>query len=54
MKDETVLLSHQQMGSLFEKDRKIYKVQYYNLDMIILVDYYAKSKNGILFFICNV
>ncbi len=38
--------------SFFEhtaEDGKKYKVQYYNLDMIISVGYRVKSKNGILF-----
>lgn len=38
--------------SFFEhtaRDGKVYKVQYYNLDMIISVGYRVKSKNGILF-----
>ena len=38
--------------SFFEhtaKDGKTYKVQYYNLDMIISVGYRVKSQNGIIF-----
>ena len=31
------------------KDGKIYKIDYYNLDMIISVGYRVKSKNGIIF-----
>ena len=31
------------------KDDKIYKADYYNLDMIISVDYRVKSQNGIIF-----
>lgn len=31
------------------KDGKTYQVDYYNLDMIISVDYRVKSQNGIIF-----
>ena len=45
-------LEEKSVCSLFEhtsNDGKKYKVQYYNLDMIISVGYRVKSKNGILF-----
>ena len=31
------------------KDGKTYQVEYYNLDMIISVDYRVKSQNGVIF-----
>ena len=49
-KDEE--LDENAVCSFFEhtaEDGKKYKVQYYNLDMIISVGYRVKSKNGILF-----
>ncbi len=49
-KDEE--LDENSVCSFFEhtaEDGKKYKVQYYNLDMIISVGYRVKSKNGILF-----
>ena len=49
-KDEE--LEENSVCSFFEhtaEDGKKYKVQYYNLDMIISVGYRVKSKNGILF-----
>ena len=49
-KDEE--LNENAVCSFFEhtaEDGKNYKVQYYNLDMIISVGYRVKSKNGILF-----
>ena len=49
-KDEE--LNEDAVCSFFEhtaEDGKKYKVQYYNLDMIISVGYRVKSKNGIIF-----
>ena len=49
-KDEE--LNENAVCSFFEhtaEDGKNYKVQYYNLDMIISVGYRVKSKNGVLF-----
>lgn len=45
-------LEENSVRSYFEhtaNDGKTYKVQYYNLDMIISVGYRVKSKNGIIF-----
>ena len=45
-------LTKNEVCSLFEhtaQDNKKYKVQYYNLDMIISIGYRVKSKNGVIF-----
>ena len=45
-------LEENSVCSFFEhtaNDGKTYKVQYYNLDMIISVGYRVKSQNGIIF-----
>ena len=46
---ETVWLNRNQFATLFYHDIKTYKVDYYNLDMIISVSYRVKSKRGIAF-----